>query len=60
MASNYANVEHDVAEIAVFPMQWLPHMMTWIFGQNIGFEISELAMLMMPEAQFFSNEVTRF
>ena len=40
LAFNYANVDHDVAEIAVLPMQWLPQIMTWIFGQNIGYEVS--------------------
>ena len=58
LASNYANVDHDMAQVVVFPMQWLPKIMTWIFGEDRGFPAfvsitNDVAMLMMPEGQYF-------
>ena len=34
LASCYASFDHDLAHIAIKPMQWYPGIIQWIFGSN--------------------------
>ena len=36
LASTYASFDHDLAHIAMFPIQWIPNIIQWIFGQDNG------------------------
>ena len=59
LASSYADVDHDLAHFTMMHIQWFPDIMEWIFGEGTGFPVflsmsRELAMLMLPEGQFFS------
>ena len=37
LASCYASFGHDLAHLAMAPMQWYPGMFEWIFGVNKGY-----------------------
>ena len=37
LASAYASVDHDLAHMSMFPMQWIPHTIKWIFGEDNGY-----------------------
>ena len=58
LASNYADVDHNLVHLAMMPMQWIPEFIKWIFGDDIGFPAfvsvaRELAKLMLPYGQLF-------
>ena len=58
LASNYADVDHNLVHLAMKPMQWFPEIMEWIFGEGTGFPVfvsmtRELAMMMLPFGQVF-------
>ena len=36
LASCYAFFDHDLAHLAMKPMQWYPEIIEWIFGVNNG------------------------
>ena len=36
LASCYASFDHDLAHIAMAPMQWIPKIMEFIFGEDNG------------------------
>ena len=36
LASCYASFDHDLANIAMTPMQWYPDLLEWIFGVKNG------------------------
>ena len=36
MASCYASFDHDLAHIAMTPMQWYPELLEWFFGVEDG------------------------
>ena len=39
LSSCYATYDHDVAHIAMTPMQWFPAIIRWIFGEDTGIQI---------------------
>ena len=39
LASCYANSDHNLAHLAMTPMQWIPEGMEWIFGKDTGFAV---------------------
>ena len=36
LASCYASFHHDLAHIAMTPIQWFPEIIQWIFGDEVG------------------------
>ena len=59
LASCHASVDHDLAHFTMTPVQWIPEVMEWVFGEETGFPvfvsiIRELGMLMLPYGQYFS------
>ena len=36
LVSTYGSFDHDLAHIAVSPMQWFPQIVDWIFGEDNG------------------------
>ena len=53
LASCYASFHHDLAHIAMRPMQWYPEVIEWFFGVQNGSPgyvdvIKELGRLMLP------------
>ena len=55
LASCYANFDHDIAHIAMKPMQWFPGMMEWVFGlDNNGLEgyvgfVVQVGRMLVPQ-----------
>ena len=39
LASCYPSVDHDLANIAMKPVQLFPEIMDWIFGMDNGFSV---------------------
>ena len=35
----FAFVHHDLANIAMTPIQWFPEIIEWIFGDDNGFQV---------------------
>ena len=59
LASCYADSDHDLAHFAMTPMQWIPQVMEWLFGEETGFAVfvsvtREFGILMLPYGQYFS------
>ena len=59
LASCYADSDHDFAHFAMTPVQWIPEVMDWIFGEDTGFAVyvsiaKELGILMLPYGEYFS------
>ena len=53
LSSCYASFPHDLAHIAMVPMQWFPEVIEWFFGLENGSQsyvdiIKELGRLMLP------------
>ena len=46
LASCYASFDHDLAHLALTPMQWFPDVLRWVFGEENG----SLAMLKLLRA----------
>ena len=38
LASCYASFDHDLAHLAMTPLQWFPTLIEWIFGQQNGIQ----------------------
>ena len=60
LVSCYASTDHDLAHIAMTPVQLFPVIVEWIFGKDIGVSVfgsiaSELGIVMLPHEQFYSN-----
>ena len=36
LASCYASLNHDLAQIIMTPMKWYPEILDWVFGLNNG------------------------
>ena len=36
LASCYGSFDHDLAHVAMSPVQWYPEMIGWIFGMGNG------------------------
>ena len=58
LTSCYADFDHDVAHLAMTPMQWFPEKITWVFGDGTGFTTfvkiaRELGMMMLPHGKYF-------
>ena len=59
LASCHASVDHDLAHFTMTPVQWIPEVVEWIFGEETGFPvfvsvIRKLGKLMLPYGQYFS------
>ena len=57
LVSCYASFDHDLAQIAMTPMQWFPDIVEWIFGEDNGSSgyvtmAKEFGRLMLPAEQF--------
>ena len=60
LASCYASINHDAADIAMMSVRWFPKIMDWIFGEENGSSVfSEIAKqfgkLALPNRQLFEN-----
>ena len=60
LASCYASFDHDLAHIAMSPMQLFPYIMTWTFGEENGSSgyakmAKELGRWMLPSEQLFKT-----
>ena len=57
LASCYTSVDHDLAHIAMTPMQWFPKIAKAIFGEDDGYAFvrvtKELYKSVMPNGQIF-------
>ena len=36
LASSYASFDHDIAHIGMTPIQWIPKIVEWLFGEDNG------------------------
>ena len=36
LASSYASCDHDIAHIGMMPIQWVPEIVEWLFGEDDG------------------------
>ena len=57
LASCYTSVDHEVAHIAMTPMQRFPEIVQWIFGEDDRYSafaklIKVLGKSMMPDGQW--------
>ena len=60
LASTYASFDHDLAHIAMFPMQWIPDIMKLIFGQDNGspvyvHTVKHFGRYLLPQEQFMKK-----
>ena len=58
LASCHAGSNHDLAHVAMIPMQRFSKFMEWIFGDDTGFPVyvsivRELGLMMLPYRQFW-------
>ena len=58
LASSYASFDHDIAHIGMTPIQWIPEIVEWFFGEDNGLltfvSISkEAARLILPIEQLW-------
>ena len=61
LASCYASFDHDLANIAMTPMQWYPELFEWLFGVENGSPgyvdlVKELGRSVLPAGSVFSNK----
>ena len=59
LASCYTDFPHDLAHLAVKPMQKFTEIIEWIFGNEFGFSLyvgtaMELGKLILPGGQYWS------
>ena len=38
-ASCYASADHDVSDVVITPIQWLPWITEWVFGDEMDFKL---------------------
>ena len=58
LASCYASFDHDLANFAMVPMQYCPHLVNWIFGEKNGIQgfvniVKLLGRFLMPNKYLF-------
>ena len=34
LASSYSSIDHDVAHLGMTPLQWIPEIVVWVFGND--------------------------
>ena len=58
LSSCYASFDHDLAHIAMKPIQWFPALIQWIFGEDDGLATyvgttKLLGKLLLPYGQLY-------
>ena len=56
LASCYASVNHDLADLGMAPIHWYPKIVQWVFGKDGGLSgfvkiTKELSKLILPSEQ---------
>ena len=57
LTSCYADFDHDLSHLIMTPMQLIPTILGWIFGDDMEFPVyvstaRELGILMLPDGHF--------
>ena len=58
LASCYSDFHHDLAHWIMTPMESLPAVVTWIFGEDTGYQVyvstwSQLGLMLLPDERYW-------
>ena len=61
LTSCYADFDHNLGHLTMKPMQWIPMILEWIFGNDMGFPVyvstaRQLGILMLPDGYFVGHK----
>ena len=62
LASCYPSAHHDLAQITMTPIAWLPKIMEGIFGDENGFQgyvrlVEDLSLWVLPKGPDYENMI---